>query len=102
MFQTPPSIFQSILCASIKDYEKKTKKDLITHLLMAELQACKSPTDILSVLHTQVHRFEQSTDGDDKYDKMIEPDRQCPLCVFWSTYRGRLTSESHSGDPSVI
>ncbi|KAF8264996.1 hypothetical protein EI94DRAFT_1804983 [Lactarius quietus] len=73
MSQTPPSIFQTIFCASIKEYEKKTTKDLITHPLMAELQACNSPTDILAVLRTQVHRFEESTHGDDKLTKWLNP-----------------------------
>ncbi|KAF8264934.1 hypothetical protein EI94DRAFT_1702879 [Lactarius quietus] len=73
MSQSPTSNFQSIFCASIKEYEKKTKKDLLTHPLMAQLQTCNSPTDILAVLRTQVQQFEQSTPSDDKITRWLNP-----------------------------
>ncbi|KAH9019311.1 hypothetical protein EDB83DRAFT_2556005 [Lactarius deliciosus] len=78
MSQTPStasssSNFQAIFYASIKEYEKKTKKELLTHPLMAQLQTCNSPTDILAVLRTQVQQFEQSTSGDDKLTKWLNP-----------------------------
>ena len=78
MSQTPPtasssSNFQAIFYASMKEYQKKTKKDLLAHPLMAQLQTCNSPTDILAVLHTQVQQFEQSTSGDDKLTKWLTP-----------------------------
>src|SRR6266702_1000193 len=50
---TSSSSFQSIFDAALKAYEKKTKKDLLAHLLAAvaaQLQACNSPGDILAVL----------------------------------------------------
>ncbi|KAH8997812.1 hypothetical protein EDB86DRAFT_3076349 [Lactarius hatsudake] len=55
---------QAIFYASMKEYEKKTKKDLLAHPLMAQLQTCNSPTDILAVLRTQVQQFEQSMSND--------------------------------------
>jgi hypothetical protein len=67
------SNFQVIFCASIKEYEKKTKKDLLTHPLMAQLQTCNTPTDILAVLHTQVQHFEQSRHGEDRLAKWLNP-----------------------------
>ncbi|KAH9016658.1 hypothetical protein EDB83DRAFT_227112 [Lactarius deliciosus] len=76
MSQMPPtasSNFQTIFYASIKEYEKKTKKDLLVHPLMVQLQTCNSPTDILAVLRTQVEQFEQSTSGDDKLTKWLDP-----------------------------
>jgi len=77
MSQTPPaafsSNFQAIFYASLKTYEKKTKKDLLAHPLMAQFQACNSPTDILAVLRTQVQQFEQSTRGDDKLTRWLNP-----------------------------
>ena len=57
----------------MKEYKKKTKKDLLAHPLMAQLQTCNSPTDILSVLRTQVQQLEQSTSGDDKLIKWLTP-----------------------------
>jgi hypothetical protein len=48
----------------------KTKKDLLTHPLMIQLQTCKSPTDILAVLRNQVQGVER---GDDKLTKWLIP-----------------------------
>ena len=68
-----PSNFQAIFAASLKAYEKKTKKDLLAHPLMAQLQTCHSSLDILAVLRTQVKQFEQSMSGDDKLTKWLNP-----------------------------
>jgi hypothetical protein len=57
----------------MKEYERKTMKDLITHPLMAQLQSCDSPTDILAVLRTHVQLFDQSTRGDDKLTRWLNP-----------------------------
>ncbi|KAH9028017.1 hypothetical protein EDB83DRAFT_2555160, partial [Lactarius deliciosus] len=75
MSQTPSSSsnLQAIFNASIKEYQKKTKKDLLLHPLMGQLQTCNSPTDILAVLRTQVQQFEQSTSDDDKLTKWLNP-----------------------------
>ncbi|KAI9434150.1 hypothetical protein H4582DRAFT_2131138, partial [Lactarius indigo] len=78
MSQTPTtasssSNLQAIFYASIKEYEKKTKKDLLAHPLLAQLQTCNSPTDVLTILRTQVQQFEQSTSGDDKLTKWLNP-----------------------------
>ena len=78
MSQSPPtasssSALQTIFVASLKEYEKKTKNDLLTHPLMAQLQTCNSPTDILAILRAQVQQFEQSTSGDDKLTKWLNP-----------------------------
>ncbi|KAH9022809.1 hypothetical protein EDB84DRAFT_1441118 [Lactarius hengduanensis] len=67
------SNFQAIFYASINEYEKKTKKDILVHPLMVQLQTCNSPADILAVLHTQIQQFEQSTSGDDKLTKWLNP-----------------------------
>ena len=78
MPQSPPtasssSTLQTIFVASLKEYEKKTKKDILTHPLMAQLQTCNSPTEILTILRAQVQQFEQSTSGDDKLTKWLNP-----------------------------
>jgi hypothetical protein len=67
------SNLQAIFVASLKEYEKKTKQDLVTHPLMAQFQTCNSPADILTVLRAQVQQFEQSTSGDDKLTKWLSP-----------------------------
>ena len=53
----------------MKEYKKKTKKDLLEHPLMTQLQTCNSPADILTVLQ----KFEQSTSGNDKLTKWLAP-----------------------------
>ena len=77
------SNFQAIFCASIKEYEKKTKKNILTHPLMAQLQTCNTPTDILSVLHTQVQNFEKSMCGEEKLARWLNPTVNV-LCAFSS------------------
>jgi hypothetical protein len=67
------SNFQAVFYASLKAYEEKTRKDLLSHPLMAQLQACNSPIDILTVLRNQVQHFEQSTRGDDKLTRWLNP-----------------------------
>jgi hypothetical protein len=74
MSQTPSttsssSNLQAIFDASIKEYKKNTKTDVLAHPLMTQLQSCNSPTEILAVLRTQVQQFEQSTSGDNKLTK---------------------------------
>ena len=59
--------------ASLKEYEKKTKKSLVTHPLMAQLQACKSPAAIIELLRSQAEKVEQTTSADDKLIKWLDP-----------------------------
>ena len=67
MSHTPShsSNFRAIFVAALKEYEKKTKKDLLTHPLIAQLQVCNSLADILAVLRARVQQFERSASGDD-------------------------------------
>jgi hypothetical protein len=67
------SNLQAIFYASLKEYEKKTKKDLLAHPLMTQFQTCTSPTEILAVLRNQIQQFEQSTSGDAKLTKWLGP-----------------------------
>jgi len=71
--QTPSSAassstsnFQSIFDAALKQYKKKTKKDLLAHRLTTQLGACSSPGAILAVLEEQYHvqDFIRSQSGD--------------------------------------
>ena len=60
--------------ASLKDYEKKTKRSLLTHPLMAQLQVRNSRADILVVLRSQVAQSDQTTSAvDDNLIKCLEP-----------------------------
>ena len=70
---TSSSNFQPIFDAALKAYEKKTKKDLLAHPLMAQLQACKSPGDILAVLQKKVNEFDQSRGADERLSQWLDP-----------------------------
>ena len=70
---TSSSNFQSIFNAALKAYEKKTKRDLLAHPLAAQLQACKSPGDILAVLQDKVDEFDQSRSADERLSKWLNP-----------------------------
>ena len=65
--------FQSIFYAALKSYETKTKKDLLAHPLAAQLQACKSPGDILSVLQGKVNEFDQARSADKRLSQWLNP-----------------------------
>ncbi|KAH9055255.1 hypothetical protein EDB87DRAFT_1642403, partial [Lactarius vividus] len=67
------SSFQSILLASLRAYEKQTKKDLLSHPLAARLNTCGSPAAILTVLQEQVQEFQQSRSVDDRLTKWLDP-----------------------------
>ena len=60
------SNFRSIFDAALKNYEEKTKKNLLAHQLTVQLQNCNSPSAILDILNRQynVQQFIQSqSDG---------------------------------------
>jgi hypothetical protein len=59
--------------ASLEEYEKKTETSLITHPLMAQLQDCNSPTEILTILRSQAINLEQTTSADEKLIKWLDP-----------------------------
>ena len=58
--------------ASLKEYEKKTEKDLLTHPLMVQLQGCNSRADTLELLRSQVAQSEQTT-SDENLIKWLDP-----------------------------
>ena len=70
---TSSSNFQSIFNAALKAYEKKTKSDLLAHPLAAQLQACKSPGDILAVLQERVKEFDQSRGANERLSQWLDP-----------------------------
>ena len=67
------SSFQSVLNAALKAYEKKTKSKLLTHPLASQLEACDSPTAILSVLQTVIQQFDRRRSSDEKLTNWLTP-----------------------------
>jgi hypothetical protein len=70
---TSSSNFQSIFNAALKAYAKKTKTDLLTHPLAAQLNACNSSGDILAVLQDKVNEFDQSRTADERLSQWLNP-----------------------------
>ena len=70
---TSSSNFQSVFNAALKAYEEKTKKNILLHPLAAQLQACKSPDDILAILQDNVKEFEQSRSADERLSRWLSP-----------------------------
>ncbi|KAH8983008.1 hypothetical protein EDB92DRAFT_2106421 [Lactarius akahatsu] len=65
--------FETIFTSALQAYKKRTKKDIASHPLAAELQTCDSPDAILSVLQAQVQVFDQSRSADDRLTKWLNP-----------------------------
>ena len=70
---TLSSNFQLIFNNALKEYEKRTKKDLLAHPLAAQLQACDSPIAVLAVLHLQAQRLDRSQSSNDRWTKWLDP-----------------------------
>jgi hypothetical protein len=54
-------------------YKKRTKKDLLAHPLVAELQYCNSPSAILAVLQRQLQGLDQSPRSDERWTRWLDP-----------------------------
>ena len=79
MSQIPPTAstssttFEAIFTAALKSYNKKTKKDIASHPLAAQLQSCDSSSAILAVLRAQVQANDQAQSADEKWTKWLDP-----------------------------
>jgi hypothetical protein len=60
----PPSQFQTIFDAALREYTKKTGNELATHTLSKTLEKCNSTDKVLDVLQAQAHAFNQFRNGD--------------------------------------
>jgi hypothetical protein len=67
------SNFQLIFDDALKAYEKRTKKDLLTHPLAAQLQRCSSPSSILDVLQQQVQELNRSQRRSERWTRWLDP-----------------------------
>jgi hypothetical protein len=91
-----PSSFRNIFVAAIKAYEKKTKTDLLTHPLAAELQSCNSSSDILAVLYNKVNEFDQSRSDSERLSSWLNPTINI-LYAFSATLGGGVGLVSSTG-----
>ncbi|KAF8497815.1 hypothetical protein F5888DRAFT_1889438 [Russula emetica] len=67
------SNFQLIFDDALKAYEKRTKTDLLTHPLAAQLQHCNSPSGILDILQLQVQELNQSQRRNERWTRWLDP-----------------------------
>jgi hypothetical protein len=67
------SNFQSIFNAAVEAYEKTTKNKLLTHPLASQIQACDTPTAIISVLQDLVQQFDQSRSRNEGLRSWLDP-----------------------------
>lgn len=55
---------------ALKQYEKRTKKNLVANPLASRLEACGSPGEVLAVLGQQVR---ESRHSDERWTKLLSP-----------------------------
>ena len=65
--------FQPIFEKALQEYKKKTRKDLTSHPLAAEIKACDSPQAILTVLEEKANELDQSRGSDERLTKWLNP-----------------------------
>jgi hypothetical protein len=69
------SNFKAIFDAALKDYTKRTGKDLcdLDHPLASKLDSCDSPDSILNIFQEQAKEFGEFRKGDTKLFKWLKP-----------------------------
>ena len=70
---TSSSNFQFVFNNALNAYQRRTKKDLLSHPLAAQLQACDTPGSIRLVLQQQVQDLNRSQSPDDRLTKWLDP-----------------------------
>jgi|SRR6266702_2253198 len=65
--------FQSIFDEALKEYKKKTGKELTTHPLAEEIKSCHSPEAILAILQGKANEINQSQSSDERLTKWLNP-----------------------------
>ena len=73
MSQTSTSNYQAIFDNAIEAYKKKTKKNLRSHPLLAQLQTCDSPDAVLNVFREKIPEFDQAQGTDYGLTKWLNP-----------------------------
>ena len=70
---TTSSSFETIFKEALEEYEKKTKKDIASHPLAAQLKSCDSPSAILAILRAQIQESDKSQGADERLTKWLDP-----------------------------
>ena len=90
------STFQAIFEAALKDYAKKTGKDLydLDHPLTSKLDACDSPNSTLDIFREQVREFDESRKDDNKLFEGLKP----IVTVIYTLSTNEVLGHSASGE----
>ena len=64
---------ETIFGAALKSYNKKTKRDISSHPLAAQIRSCDTPGSVIAVLRTQVQPLDRSQSADEKWTKWLVP-----------------------------
>src|SRR6266852_9473899 len=67
------SNFQLIINNALDVYKKRTKKDLLTHPLVTEIQSCNSPSAIRALLQQQLQGLDQPRRSDERWTRWLDP-----------------------------
>ena len=67
------SNFEAIFKDALKEYKKRTKKDIAAHSLAAQIESCDSPNAVLTVLQTQVQTFDPSPSANETWKRLLDP-----------------------------
>ena len=65
--------FKPIFEKALKEYKKKTGKDLIAHPLAVQIKDCKSPEAILAVLEGKANELYEARSGEERVVKWLNP-----------------------------
>jgi hypothetical protein len=65
--------FETIFATALKEYKKRTKKDIADHSLAAQIKSCDSPNTVLTVLQTQVQTFDPSPSANERWTRLLDP-----------------------------
>ena len=64
------SQFQDLFDAALREYSRKTGKDIATDPLITSIRTCSSSDAVLEILQEQAHAFNQFRNGDWKVQLM--------------------------------
>ena len=65
--------FQPIFDEALKEYKKKTGKELASHPLAEEIKSCDTPEAVLAVLQGKADELNQYRSGDGQLTKWLTP-----------------------------
>jgi hypothetical protein len=65
--------FQLLFNEALKEYRKKTGKDITAHPLAEEIKSCDSPDAILAVLQGKANELNQSQSSDERLTGWLTP-----------------------------